>query len=965
VARQPPRFDLRVDAPVNGGGNVRDHIVKARPARCGFILGVALISLLAGAGSALAQVPPSGAQNRPAGPNHAAVDKLVADAKAALKNRKTDLAVLYLKNAARLEPANTTVRVELALALLRTGDEPGAKRELRQARKDGAPDNTILPFLLQIMLAGRENQTLLDEFPDPGNASVPAAADILRGRAFALQNLGKPVEAVDAMDRALKLRRDARGLLARSQLAYQQGDVVSAKNFIDQSLQMVPDYVQALMLKIGILAGLKDTAGALSLADRLIAKYPDSLEPKLARIEILLGEKQYAKAKTEVDGLLAKRPKLLIASYYKAVILAQSGDAAGAWVVAVILPQEFLDSSPKIGLTVAQMALSAGHEDKADSILSRVVAHNPAALAARLQLVTIRLNQSSTDSALKLLDPVKDSSDPQTVRLLARAYTDLDRKDDAQKVLKRLGASGDQNAALQHALSELRAGHTEQAITELKGVAAGQPGNIMAVRLLIAALVQARRFPEALAAADRLGQDSKQRATALTLRGGVLLAQRAMPEAQAAFDKAVALEPNNPVLLQARASFLVAAEKYSDASKDLRASLSFDPKNIAPRIRLAEIAARQGNDQEVRKVLGEATALFPQDASPRLALIRYLVTRRDYGAALKGADELVRLQPANAVAVALRGQIQSALQQKPQAVESFRRLVSLTPNAAQAQMLLGDALFLAGDRAGAQRALDAAAKLSPDAPAVKNGQINLQFAIGNADAAVSLARAFQASHPGSQADVLVADTLAKAKHLDQAQDVLVKSFAAKPDRQVLSRLVQIKLATNDRKAAADLMSRWVARNPADTGMRQDLAMVLMGAKDYAAARIQYEAILKQDAGNILAMNNLGWMIQESDPERALSLLTRASTLAPNSAEVVDTLGWFKLRQRKDAVGGLALLQRAHALEPKDGQITYHLAVALDAGAKRDAARTLLKELLASDAKFEDRPAALQLASAWR
>ena len=91
-------------------------------------------------------------------------------------------------------------------------------------------------------------------------------------------------------------------------------------------------------------------------------------------------------------------------------------------------------------------------------------------------------------------------------------------------------------------------------------------------------------------------------------------------------------------------------------------------------------------------------------------------------------------------------------------------------------------------------------------------------------------------------------------------------------------------------------------------------------------------------------------------------LTRARTLAPNSATVADTLGWFKLQQ-KDAAGALALLQRAHALQPGNGQITYHLAAALDANAKKDEARRLLQPLLTSGAKFPDRPAALQLSAA--
>jgi cellulose synthase operon protein C len=87
-------------------------------------------------------------------------------------------------------------------------------------------------------------------------------------------------------------------------------------------------------------------------------------------------------------------------------------------------------------------------------------------------------------------------------------------------------------------------------------------------------------------------------------------------------------------------------------------------------------------------------------------------------------------------------------------------------------------------------------------------------------------------------------------------------------------------------------------------------------------------------------------------------------LAPNSPDVNDSLGWLKVQQ-KDAAGGLSYLQRAHALRPTDGAITYHLIVALDANAKRSEARALLKTLLASGVAFPDRQAAQTLAAQWR
>jgi putative PEP-CTERM system TPR-repeat lipoprotein len=771
--------------------------------------------------------------------------------------------------------------------------------------------------------------------------------------------VGRVPEAMDALDRALKLQRDGQGLLARANLSLQQGDFKSANTFADEAVKSSPASTEIALFKLGVLKASKDDAGALAFSDQLIAKFPGNIDIQFAHIEQLLDQKQYAKAKAEIDGMAAKHPTLQMPIYYKAVLASRTGNARGALDLALTLPQEFLEISPGMGLTVSQIAIDAGRRNTAIDILGRVLKRDPENLAARRRLASLYLDQRDAKSALTLLAPVKDSSNPETVKLLYRLYTVLKRKDDAQAVLQRLGATSE------HALLELRAGHTEQAITELKEVAAKDPGNVVVARQLIDALLIARRLPEALAVADRLGQDPRQRTTALVYRGEMLMAQGNLPEAQSAFDKAIGQEPKNQALRLARADFFVATRKYDDAAKDLRAVLSSDPKNAASRIKLADIALRQGRDQEARKILGEAIALSPQDASPRLALIGYLMTHKDIKTALKAADDLVRLQPSNADGLTLRGQIQTLLEQKDAAVESFRRLVSLTPDSAQSQMLMGDALFAAGDRGGAMAALDAAAELSPESPLVKNAQINLQFAFGNADTAVSQAMAFQASYPGSQADILAADTLKKAKRFDQASDVLAKSLAAKPDGVVLTRLVQLKILAKDKKAAANLMSQWLARNPNDLAVRHEFAAFLMGENDYPGARVQYEAILKQEANDVLAMNNLGYMLQHSEPERTSSLFTRASQLAPNSAEVTDSLGWFKLRQQKDAAGGLVLLQRAHALKPQDGQITYHLAVALDANAKRDAARALLKPLLASGAKFEELPDALRLASAWR
>jgi Flp pilus assembly protein TadD len=285
------------------------------------------------------------------------------------------------------------------------------------------------------------------------------------------------------------------------------------------------------------------------------------------------------------------------------------------------------------------------------------------------------------------------------------------------------------------------------------------------------------------------------------------------------------------------------------------------------------------------------------------------------------------------------------------------------PTNAAPQVLLGNALSATGDRAGALRAMETAVKLSPNDVDVKMAQVSMLMAQGNMDAAVASARAFRTANPGTEGDILLADTLDRAKLRDEAVSVLNKSQSDKPSRAVLLRLTRLAAQANDHKRVDDLISNWLSSNPTDNVVRTEYATLLMQQNDSARAIAQYQTVLKQDPNNVVALNNLGWLLQTSDPKRAISLLTQAQKLSPNSADVADTLGWVKLQQ-KDTAGGLALLNRAHTLQPRDAEITYHLVVAMDANAQREPARQLLKTLLVSGGAFKDKPAAAKLAAEW-
>ena len=227
---------------------------------------------------ASADTPPQNSISASGISGNAEVANLLRQADQALKQGNIGLALIQLKNAVRAAPQDGNVRAQLGVVLLRTGDAASAERELRQARTDHGPDNTILPALFQAMLEKGKAKDLLAEFPDPGQQTRSATTpDLLRARAFALQTLGQPADANAAMDRSLALRRDVPGLLSRAQLARQQNDLKLANQLIDEVLQKSPDNPDALLLKVGALRQGGDKQGAMTEVDHLLQVSPGNI----------------------------------------------------------------------------------------------------------------------------------------------------------------------------------------------------------------------------------------------------------------------------------------------------------------------------------------------------------------------------------------------------------------------------------------------------------------------------------------------------------------------------------------------------------------------------------------------------------------------------------------------------------------------------------------------------------------
>ena len=142
-------------------------------------------------------------------------------------------------------------------------------------------------------------------------------------------------------------------------------------------------------------------------------------------------------------------------------------------------------------------------------------------------------------------------------------------------------------------------------------------------------------------------------------------------------------------------------------------------------------------------------------------------------------------------------------------------------------------------------------------------------------------------------------------------------------------------------------------------MRMIVAEHLGRAGDKEAAIAEYLRSLEVNAGNVAALNNVAWLMHQQGDDRALSYARQAYELRPDVPLIQGTLGWILVDTgRLDE--GRPLLEQANEKLPQNGDIAYHLAVALEKSGDRAQSRRLLETLLATDQPFESRADAEQM-----
>jgi tetratricopeptide (TPR) repeat protein len=229
-------------------------------------------------------------------------------------------------------------------------------------------------------------------------------------------------------------------------------------------------------------------------------------------------------------------------------------------------------------------------------------------------------------------------------------------------------------------------------------------------------------------------------------------------------------------------------------------------------------------------------------------------------------------------------------------------------------------------------------------PVVWVGLGELELREKRYDAALEVAQNLQTHFPDN---VLGYDIEAAAyRGKGQVAQALAASEAAlridRSSRRV-NALASALASAGQPQQGITMLQDWLEQNAEDGAGWANLGMLNQQSGQAEEAVQAYERSLNYTDPNPVILNNLAWLYLDRNPERALELATQAYELAPSRAEIVDTYGWVLFQQGRKS-DGLAALQQALIIAPRNAEIGLHVAQALHAMDRDGEARPILERI---------------------
>ncbi len=897
-------------------------------------------------------------------PDSSAAEKYVAEADQFLAKNDLKSALVMLKNAKQANPSDGAIRTKLGGVELRLNDLDGAQIDLKAAWEHGGDKLTIIPLLGRDYALQGKFADVLEEFPEQSDAPLDIRVETLSVRANAQMGLNQIEAARASLTEAEKLKPNSGALkFALANLDMRDRNFDSALKRVNDAIQIEPS-ADAHYLKAQILIVKKDPAGAMSEVNAALALDPDHVGALIQRTQLLIDQGQDAKADADVKALLKIAPQLIPARYFQALLLSRAKDYGAADTILTKYEGGF-KAFPQGYLLHAMVKLQLKQYEAAETAINAYLAPVPDDPRGRKFQARILMSKGDFPQAVKILQNLTEehADDAEAFTMLGEAFEPISPERSAEAYAEAVKLAPDDPFALRGmALDELLTGvQSGSAIDDLEKVAKLSPDDVGSGEALAMAYIQKKRFADADRLIAELVTKRPDNPVIANMVGLSDLAQSRIPEARTAFE-AVGKKFPDFIPSQLELAKIYESQGDHDRAKSLfEAIMEKHPENVAALQGLSPLYVSRGQAAQLLELWKKSYRLQPENLEIELGLIRAYVVDNDIEGALTTIRDMQVRQPKEPALYRVRAALEIQKGALKDAIDSFRRLNELQPGNPAALRELALTQEKAGDIDGAIETIAAARKFDPSSAIMALDEVRL-IGVGNTENAIAAAKRFAELLPDEPAAQAVeGDYLMSRKFVAEALAAYQRAMQANPSLYLAERISGASAAAGRPQEGEKILTDWVVAHPQDVSGRLALAAFFKSQKNYAAAREQYESLLKAQPNDAGILNNLAVIYQQLGDPRAIDFAHRAAIMAPDNPQITDTLGWI-IARKDDPAEGLKLLQRAHNLAPDDPDTDYHLAYALNQTGKKSDAQGLLKKALENSLDFESKADAQALLS---
>lgn len=879
-------------------------------------------------------------------------------AKTYLGKGEVKAGVIELKNYLLENPDSEEAWLLAGESYLKLGDAPNAARAYEKARDLKAPKEKWLVPLGRAYLLQGDPKPLFDNI-QPGD-DLPAA---LRAQIYGLygsaylykKDLDKARQNFDA---ALKLDPAAsEALFGLAMLEAQQQQFQKTIDYANRILARDEKHIGAWVILGEAKRLLNDDAGAIDAFGKALKLAPFDPKARLGRATAYLVSNQLEAAQQDIAEVRKLRKDLPMALYLQAVIDFQQKkpeEAAELLDKAVTMMPDYPAAKWLYGSVAFQLGKLETAENQLTQFLNLVPKH-PQAIKL---LAATRMKSGRPAEAIQALKELEAQAkdDPQLLSLLGSAYLQNREFDLGNEYLTRAAKLAPEAGAIkaQLALGQIATGHMDQAVTDLRAAVDLDQNLLQADMLLVLALMEQKKFDEAIAASNALKAKTPDAPLPDNLLGAAYMGKGDKDRAVEHWKAALKLSPIYHTAAINLARLELDRNNPDGAIKYYEGILQRDPKHIPALLGLAAIAESRKEFDKMEKYLVEARDKNPKTPQPGLILSRYYLQQGKPLRALEIARDLQSSNPENPQVIQSLGVAQIATDQAASAAATFRKLSNLVPKNPEYRQQLAMALGRAGDPGSAQREWRALLKDFPDYTPAFAAVAEYAIQDKKFDEALKMAEAIKAKEPKAPLGWQVeGDAQFGRGEFKKAVVAYDKAYQMTPTSLLARRIYQAQRSDGNHLAALDALSQWLKAHPEDFDTWMVLGMGYEGAgqstqaaeafaKGYSKEAVAaYEKALSLKPDNPVTQNNLAWVYYKMGDPRALELAERLLPATEKNPLIMDTVGWIFVENGK-LDKGLTLLQDAAVHAPQETQIRIHVAEALiKAGRKEDASNALV------------------------